>query len=56
MTLLTIFWILIGISFVILAIISFGIKKNLLTPIFWILFGVSLMILAIILWHAIKGS
>tara|TARA_B100000809_G_C14755306_1_gene393709 strand:- start:174 stop:344 length:171 start_codon:yes stop_codon:yes gene_type:complete len=56
MTLLTIFWTLIGISFVVLAITGFGIKKDLLTPIFWILFGVSLMILAVILWHAIRGS
>ena len=56
MTLLTIFWILIGISFLVLAITSFGIKKNLLTPIFWLLFSVSLIVLAIILWHSIRGS
>jgi uncharacterized membrane protein len=56
MTLLTIFWILIGISFLVLAITRFGIKKNLLTPIFWLLFGVNLIVLAIILWHSIRGS
>ena len=56
MTLLTIFWTLIGISFLVLAITRFGIKKNLLTPIFWLLFGVSLILLAIILWHSIRGS
>ena len=56
MTLLTVFWILIGISFLVLAIARFGIKKNLLTPIFWLLFGISLIVLAIILWHSIRGS
>ena len=56
MTLLTIFWILIGISFVLLSITRFGIKKNLLTPIFWLLFGTSLIVLMLILWHGIRGS
>ena len=56
MTLLTVFWILIGISFVLLAITRFGIKKNLLTPIFWLLFGTGLIVLMLILWHGIRGS
>mgnify|MGYP001424084901 len=56
MTLLTVFWILIGISFLVLAITRFGIKKDLLTPIFWLLFGISLLILMVIIWHGIKGS
>ena len=48
MTLLTVFWILIGISFLVLAITRFGIKKDLLTPIFWLLFATSLIILMVI--------
>ena len=56
MTLLTIFWILIGISFLVLVIIRFGVKKDLLTPIFWLLFVASLIILVVILWYGIKGS
>ena len=55
MTLLTVFWILIGISFLVLAMIRFNIKKDLLTPIFWLLFGTSLMLLMVILWYGIKG-
>ena len=56
MTLLTVFWILIGISFLVLTMTRFNIKKDLLTPIFWLLFGTSLMVLMLILWYVIKGS
>ena len=56
MTLVTIFWILIGISFLVLMATRFGIKKDLLTPIFWLLFGVSLMVLMLMLWYGIKGQ
>jgi len=56
MTLLTVFWILIGISFLILAITKFEIKKDLLTPIFWLLFGASLIVLLVILFYSIRGS
>ena len=56
MTLLTVFWILIGISFLVLAMTQFNIKKDLLTLIFWLLFGNSLMVLMVILWYGIKGS
>ena len=55
MTLLTVFWILIGISFLVLAMTLFNIKKDLLTPIFWLLFVTSLMVLVAILWYGIKG-
>ena len=55
MTLLTVFWILIGISFIVLAMTRFNIKKNLLTPIFWLLVGISFMVLMAILWYGIKG-
>jgi len=37
MTLATIFWVLIGISSLVLMAIRFGIKKDLLTPVFWLL-------------------
>ena len=56
MTLLTVFWTLIGISFLVLAMTRFDIKKDLLTPIFWLLFVTSLIILVVILWYGIKGS
>ena len=56
MTLLTVFWILVGISFLVLAMTRFNIKKELLTPIFWLLFGSSLMVLIVILWYSIRGS
>ena len=56
MSLLTVFWILIGISFVILAIIQFGVKTDLLTPIFWLLFGISLILLMVVLWYGFRGS
>ena len=56
MTLLTVFWTLIGISFLVLVITRFGIKEDLLTPIFWLLFGASLMVLVVILWYGIRGS
>ena len=55
MTLLTVFWILIGISFLVLAMTRFNIKNDLLTPIFWLLFGSSLMVLMVILWYSIRG-
>jgi len=55
MTLLTVFWILIGISSLVLMAIRFGIKKDLLTPIFWLLVGISFMTLMAILWYGIKG-
>ena len=55
MTLVNVFWILIGISSLVLMTIRFGIKKDLLTPIFWLLVGISFMVLMAILWHAIKG-
>ena len=49
------FLILIGISFLVLAMTRFNIKKDLLTPIFWLLFGTSLMVLMAILWYGING-
>jgi len=55
MTLVTVFWILIGISSLVLITIRFGIKKDLLTPIFWLLVGISFMVLMALLWHGIKG-
>ena len=56
MTLTTFFWILVGASILVLMIIRFGIKKELLTPVFWLLFVASLIILVVILWYGIKGS
>jgi len=55
MTLVTVFWILVGISSLILMTIRFGIKKDLLTPIFWLLVGINFMVLMAILWYGIKG-
>ena len=54
MTLINFFWILIGVSILILTIIRFDIKKDLLTPVFWLLVGISFMILMGILWNVIK--
>ena len=56
MTLTTFFWILVGASILMLMIIRFGIKKELLTPVFWLLIGISFMVLMGILWNVIKGS
>ena len=56
MTLTTFFWILVGASILVLMIIRFGIKKELLTPVFWLLIGISFMVLMGILWNVIKGS
>ena len=53
MTLVTFFWILIGVIILLLMAIRFGIKKELLTPIFWLLIGISFMVLMGILWNAI---
>jgi uncharacterized membrane protein YuzA (DUF378 family) len=39
MTLLSIFWILIGVNFLVLIAIRFGFGKDLMTTIFWILVG-----------------
>jgi hypothetical protein len=56
MTLTTFFWILVGVSILVLMAIRFGIKKELLTPIFWLLIGISFMVLIGILWNVIKSS
>ena len=56
MTLITFFWILVGVIILLLAAIRFGIKKELLTPIFWLLIGISFMVLMGTLWNTIKGS
>ena len=56
MTLTTFFWILVGVSILVLMIIRFGIKKELLTPVFWLLIGINFMVLMGILWNVIKGS
>ena len=56
MTLTTFFWILVGTSILLLVIIKFGIKKELLTPVFWLLIGISFMVLMGMLWNVIKGS
>ncbi len=54
MTLVTVFWILIGISFLVLLAIRFDIKKDSLMHVFWLLLGTSFMVLMSILWHVIK--
>jgi len=54
MTLTTFFWILVGISILVLMAIRFGIKKELLTPVFWLLIGISFMVLMGIIWEAIN--
>jgi len=56
MTLTTFFWILVGASILVLMIIRFGIKKELLIPVFWLLIGISFMVLMSILWNVIKSS
>ena len=56
MTLVTFFWILFGVIILLLMVIRFGIKKELLTPVFWLLIGISFMVLIGILWNVIKGS
>ena len=56
MTLTTFFWILVGASILVLMIIRFGIKKDLLTPVFWLLIGICFMVLMGMLWNVIKGS
>ena len=54
MTLVAFFWILVGVSILILVAIRFGIKKELLTPVFWLLIGISFMVLMGILWNVIS--
>ena len=56
MTLINFFWILIGVSILVLMTIRLGIKKDLLTSIFWLLVGISFMVLMGILWNVIQGS
>jgi uncharacterized membrane protein YuzA (DUF378 family) len=51
MTLLSIFWILIGVNFLVLIAIRFGFGKDLMTTIFWILVGVNVLTLLSILWY-----
>jgi len=55
MTLTTFFWILVGISILVLMAIRFNIKKELFTLVFWLLIGISFMVLIGILWNVIKG-
>ena len=55
MTLTTFFWILVAASILVLMIIRFGIKKELLTPVFWLLIGISFMVLMSIFWNVIKS-
>ncbi len=56
MTLATFFWILVGISILVLMAIRFNIKKELFTSVFWLLIGINFMVLIGILWNVIKGS
>ena len=56
MTLTTFFWILVGISILVLIAIRFNIKKELFTSVFWLLIGMSFMVLMGILWNAINKS
>jgi hypothetical protein len=51
MTLLTIFWILIGINFLVLIAIRFGFGKDLMTTIFWVLVGVNVLTFFSLLWY-----
>jgi len=55
MTLTTFFWILVGISILVLMAIRFNIKKELFTPVFWLLIGLSFMVLMGIFWNLITG-
>ena len=54
MTLTTFFWILVGVSILVLMAIRFNIKKEPLTPIFWLLIGINFMVLMGVLWEAIS--
>ena len=54
MTLITFFWILVGVSILVLVAIRFSIKKELLTLVFWLLIGINFMVLMGILWEAIN--
>jgi len=56
MTLINFFWVLVGVSILVLMAIRFDIKKDLLTPVFWLLIGISFMVLMGILWNVIKVS
>ena len=56
MTLTAFFWILVGISILVLLAIRYDIKKELFTTVFWPLIGISFMVLMGILWNVIKGS
>ena len=56
MTLINFFWILVGVSILILITIRFDIKKDLLTSVFWLLVGINFMVLIGILWNVIRGS
>ena len=51
MILLTIFWILIGINFLVLIAIRFGFGKDLMTTIFWVLVGVNVLTFFSLLWY-----
>ena len=51
MTLVTIFWILIGINFLALIAIRLGFGKDLMTTIFWVLVGVNLLTFFSLLWY-----
>jgi len=53
MTLINLFWILVGVSILVLMAIRFDIKKELLTSVFWLLIGISFMVLIGILWNVI---
>ena len=51
MILLTIFWILIGINFLVLIAIRFGFGKDLMTTIFSVLVGVNVLTFFSLLWY-----
>ena len=53
MTLIIFFWILVGVSILVLVAIRFSIKEELLTLVFWLLIGISFMVLMGILWNVI---
>jgi len=55
MTLINFFWILVGVSMLVLMTIRFGIKKDLLTSVFWLLVGISFMVLMGMFWNVIYG-
>jgi len=54
MTLTTFFWILVGISILVLMAIRFNIKKELFTSVFWLLIGISFMVLIGIFGTSLK--